>query len=76
MRLLLLHCNSVRTKKPTLINHRKEGRMATLTPRENLLRVLNGQIPEWVPSYSYYDPLPGVDDVPPNMAVMLMPFDG
>ena len=57
--------------------------MATLTPKENLLRVLNGQIPEWVPSYSYYGPLPGVDELPPNMMLMSSgmmgtgnPFDG
>jgi len=43
---------------------------AHLTPKENLLRVLNGEIPEWVPSYSYYGPLPGVDEVPPNMGLM------
>ena len=43
---------------------------AHLTPKENLLRVLNGEIPEWVPSYSYYGPLPGVDEVPPNMNLM------
>ncbi|MDR2956899.1 MAG: hypothetical protein LBU61_01790 [Coriobacteriales bacterium] len=45
--------------------------MATLTPKENLLRVYNGQIPEWVPSYSYYGPLPGVDEIPPNQMIML-----
>ena len=50
--------------------------MTTLTPKENLMRVLNGQIPEWVPSYSYYGPLPGVDDVPPNQGVMLAPLMG
>ncbi|MDR2957193.1 MAG: hypothetical protein LBU61_03295, partial [Coriobacteriales bacterium] len=50
--------------------------MATLTPKENLLRVLYGQMPEWVPSYSYYGPLPGVDEEPPNMGVMLMPLMG
>jgi len=44
--------------------------MAHLTPKENLLRVMNGEIPEWVPSYSYYGPLPGVDEEPPNMSVM------
>jgi len=42
---------------------------AHLTPKENLLRVLNGEIPEWVPSYSYYGPLPGVDEDPPNMGL-------
>lgn len=44
--------------------------MAHLTPKENLLRLLSGEIPEWVPSYSYYGPLPGVDADPPNMGVM------
>ena len=44
--------------------------MAHLTPKENLLRLLSGEIPEWVPSYSYYGPLPGVDEPPPNMSVM------
>jgi len=47
--------------------------MAHLTPKENLLRCLKGEIPEWVPSYSYYGPLPGVDEDPPNMSVMV-PF--
>ena len=50
--------------------------MAHLTPKENLLRVLHGQMPEWVPQYSYYGPLPGVDEVPPNMGVMLAPMFG
>ncbi|MCL2136951.1 MAG: veratrol--corrinoid protein metyltransferase [Coriobacteriia bacterium] len=50
--------------------------MATLTPKENLLRVLNGQIPEWVPSYSYYGPLPGVEGPPPNMGIMMAPLMG
>ena len=44
--------------------------MAHLTPKENFLRLLNGEIPEWVPSFSYYGPLPGVDEDPPNMSVM------
>ncbi|MCL2125257.1 MAG: veratrol--corrinoid protein metyltransferase [Oscillospiraceae bacterium] len=44
--------------------------MAHLTPKENLLRVMSGEIPEWVPSYSYYGPHPGVDEDPPNMSVM------
>ena len=44
--------------------------MAHLTPKENLLRLLSGEIPEWVPSYSYYGSLPGVDEDPPNMSVM------
>ena len=48
--------------------------MAKLTPRENILKVLNGEIPEWVPSYSYYGPLPGVDEPPPNQMFMLSPF--
>ena len=47
--------------------------MASLTPKENLMRVLNGQIPEWVPSYSYYGPLPGVEGPPPNQG-MFMPI--
>ncbi|MDR0839218.1 MAG: veratrol--corrinoid protein metyltransferase [Oscillospiraceae bacterium] len=42
--------------------------MAHLTPKENFLRVLRGDIPEWVPSFSYYGALPGVDDDPPNMS--------
>jgi len=50
--------------------------MATLTPKENLMKVLNGEIPEWVPSYSYYGPLPGVDEEPPNMSVMFGPMFG
>lgn len=50
--------------------------MATLTGRENFARVLNGQTPEWVPSYSYYGPLPGVDGPPPNQMMMLMPLAG
>jgi len=45
--------------------------MTTLTPRENMLKVFNGEIPEWVPSYSYYGPLPGVDDVPPNQGFFM-----
>ena len=45
--------------------------MAHLTPKENLIRLLHGELPEWVPSYSYYGPLPGVDDDPPNMSVRL-----
>ena len=43
--------------------------MATLTPKENLLRLMYGSIPEWVPSYSYYGALPGVDEDPPNMSI-------
>jgi len=50
--------------------------MAHLTPKENLLRTLHGEIPEWVPSYSYYGPLPGVDEDPPNMSIMLPPLMG
>jgi hypothetical protein len=50
--------------------------MAHLTPKENLLRTLWGEIPEWVPSYSYYGPLPGVDEEPPNMGVRLAPLQG
>ncbi|MCL1835002.1 MAG: veratrol--corrinoid protein metyltransferase [Oscillospiraceae bacterium] len=44
--------------------------MTHLTPKENLLRLLYGEIPEWVPSYSYYGPHPGVEEDPPNMSVM------
>ena len=44
--------------------------MAHLTPKENLLRLMNGEIPEWIPSYSYYGSLPGVEEDPPNMSVM------
>ena len=43
--------------------------MASLTPKENLLRLFNKEIPEWVPSYSYYGALPGVDEDPPNMTI-------
>lgn len=43
--------------------------MAHLTPKENLLRLMSGEIPEWIPSYSYYGPLPGVDEDPPNMGI-------
>ena len=43
--------------------------MTHLTPKENLLRLMSGEIPEWVPSYSYYGPLPGVDEDSPNMGV-------
>jgi len=43
--------------------------MAHLTPKENLLRLFNGEIPESVPIYAYYGTLPGVDEDPPNMAV-------
>lgn len=39
---------------------------AKLTPKENYLRLLNGEFPQWVPSYSYYGALPGVDEPPPN----------
>jgi hypothetical protein len=48
----------------------QEKTMAHLTPKENLMRCLKGDIPEWVPSYSYYGPLPGVDEEPPNMGFM------
>jgi hypothetical protein len=50
--------------------------MAHLTPKENLMRTLKGEIPEWVPSYSYYGPLPGVEEEPPNMGFMssVLPF--
>jgi len=44
--------------------------MSHLTPKENLLRLMSGEIPEWVPSYSYYGPHPGVDEPPPNMSIM------
>ena len=43
--------------------------MASLTPKENILRLFAGEIPEWVPSYSYYGRLPGVDEDPPNMSI-------
>ena len=43
--------------------------MAHLTPKENILRLMSGEIPEWVPSYSYYGPLAGVDEDPPNMGI-------
>ena len=43
--------------------------MASLTPKENMLRLFRGEMPEWVPSYSYYGPLPGVEEDPPNMSV-------
>lgn len=45
--------------------------MPTLSPKENILRVLHGQIPEYVPQYSYYGKLPGVDDPPANMSADL-----
>ena len=44
--------------------------MTHLTPKENILRLLYGDIPEWIPSYSYYGPHPGVEENPPNMSVM------
>jgi len=44
--------------------------MSHLTPKQNLLRLLSGEIPEWVPSFSYYGSFPGVDEDPPNMALM------
>jgi len=37
-----------------------------LTPKENYLRLLRGDFPEWVPSYSYGEKLPGVDEAPCN----------
>ena len=43
--------------------------MSTLTPKENLLRLMNGEFPEWIPSYCYYGSHPGVDEDPPNMSV-------
>ena len=43
--------------------------MAHLTPKENMLRLLSGEFPEWIPSYSYYGALPGVDEDPPNMSL-------
>ncbi|MCL1849245.1 MAG: veratrol--corrinoid protein metyltransferase [Clostridiales bacterium] len=43
--------------------------MAHLTPKENILRLMYGEIPEWIPSYAYYGPHPGVDEDPPNMGV-------
>ncbi|MCL2632029.1 MAG: veratrol--corrinoid protein metyltransferase [Coriobacteriia bacterium] len=50
--------------------------MPTLNPKENLLRCLHGQIPEYVPQYSYYGPLPGVEGPPPNMSVGLPQLRG
>lgn len=50
--------------------------MPTLNPKENLLRCLHGQIPEYVPQYSYYGALPGVEGPPPNMGVGLAPLRG
>lgn len=44
--------------------------MSHLTPKENLLRLFSGEIPEWIPSYSYYGALPGIDEPPANMNVM------
>ena len=43
--------------------------MAHLTPKENIMRVMHGEFPEWVPSYSYYGALPGVEEAPPNMSL-------
>jgi len=43
--------------------------MSTLTPKENLLRLMNGEFPEWIPSYCYYGSHPGVDEDPPNMSI-------
>jgi hypothetical protein len=40
-----------------------------LTPKENYLKLLNGEIPDWVPSYSYYGPFPGVPEPPPNGSI-------
>ncbi|MCL2136856.1 MAG: veratrol--corrinoid protein metyltransferase [Coriobacteriia bacterium] len=50
--------------------------MTTLTPKENMLRVLHGQMPEFVPIYSYFGPRPGVEGPPGNMGTMLAPFMG
>jgi hypothetical protein len=50
--------------------------MPTLTPKENLLRVLHGQMPEYVPLYSYYGQLPGVEGPPANMGFRLAPLMG
>ena len=66
---------------PAISDISKEGEieMAHLTPKENLLRLFSGEIPEWVPSYSYYGPLPGVDEDPPNMGLfssVMMPEGG
>jgi hypothetical protein len=41
-----------------------------LTPKENYLRLLHGEIPEWIPSYSYYGPFAGVPEMPPNAGFM------
>ena len=35
-----------------------------LTPRENYLRLLTGQMPEWVPIYTMGAPLPDGEDIP------------
>jgi len=43
--------------------------MPHLTPKENIMRLLSGEFPEWIPSYSYYGSLPGVDEDPPNMSL-------
>ena len=53
--------------------------MAHLTPKENLMRLMHGEFPEWIPSYSYYGALPGVDEDPPNMGMfssIVMPASG
>lgn len=41
-----------------------------LTPKENYLKVLNGETPEWVPSYSM---MPVADDVRKTPSVLLEP---
>lgn len=43
--------------------------MAKLTPKENFMRLFRHEIPEWVPSYSYFGKHLGVDEDPPNMSV-------
>ena len=46
--------------------------MATLTPKENFLRVLDGQIPEWVPEFAYPGPPLVRHGRPQGMYLMFM----
>ena len=42
----------------------------TLSPKENMLRLFSGEIPEWIPTYSIFSArLPGIDEDPPNMGI-------
>jgi len=43
-----------------------------LTPKENYLRTLRGEVPEWVPVYAYGPPTPGAQ--PPANAMFEPPF--